>query len=150
MARHFRHTILSAFGLVLFGLVVGCGDDQPAKPKLQARDTIGKWTQEVRNLKPELAKGGQTTDGKIHATDYITLQADAYRTNVAKIAKMKIEMDIRQYEALKRRKAQDLRRVHGRDHQEGQARRRPAPDAAVLPRIRLRPRQVRTGRDRVP
>ena len=100
MARLFRHTILPAFGLVLFGLVVGCGDDQPAKPKLQARATIGKWTQEVRNLKPELAKGGQTTDGKIHATDYITLQADAYRTEVAKIAKMKIDMDIRQYEAL--------------------------------------------------
>ena len=43
---------------------------------------------------PELEKGGQTTDGKIHATDYITIQADAYRTSVANIAKMKVKMDM--------------------------------------------------------
>ena len=40
------------------------------------------------------------TDGKIHATDYITIQADAYRTEVAKIAKMKVKMDMDMYEAL--------------------------------------------------
>ena len=57
-------------------------------------------TQDVRNLKPELEKGGQTTDGKLHAPDYITLQADAYRTTVANIAKMNVKHGHRQYEAL--------------------------------------------------
>ena len=72
----------------------------PPKDEIQTRETLRKWTQEVRNLKPELAQGGQLTDGKIHATDYITLQADAYRTSVAEIARMKVKMDMDQYEAL--------------------------------------------------
>jgi hypothetical protein len=89
-----------ASGFALLVLIVGCGHESPAKSKLQIRPTIGKTTQEVRNLKPELAQGGQVTDGKVHATDYITLQADVYRTEVAKIAKMRVEADIRLYEAL--------------------------------------------------
>jgi hypothetical protein len=96
MARTLRH----AFGLILLTFAVGCGSETPPKQKLKTRETIGKTTQEVRNLKPELAKGGQVTDGKIHATDYITIQADAYRTSVANIAKMKVKMDMDQYEAL--------------------------------------------------
>jgi hypothetical protein len=86
-----------AFALSLL-LAVGCGE--APKPKLKSRETIGKTTQEVRNLKAELAQGGQVTDGKIHATDYITINADAYRTSVANIAKMKVQMDMDQYEAL--------------------------------------------------
>ena len=86
--------------ILLTNLVIGCADEPPAKSKLQTRETLGKTTQEVRNLKPELSKGGQVTDGKIHATDYITIQADAYRTSVANIAKMKVKMDMDQYEAL--------------------------------------------------
>ena len=86
--------------ILLTNLVIGCADEPPAKSKLQTRETLGKTTQEVRNLKPELTKGGQVTDGKIHATDYITIQADAYRTSVANIAKMKVKMDMDQYEAL--------------------------------------------------
>jgi hypothetical protein len=39
----------------------------------------------MRNtLKTELAQGGQVSDRKIHAQDYITLQPEAYRTSVAK------------------------------------------------------------------
>jgi hypothetical protein len=72
----------------------------PPKDEIKTRETLRKWTQEVRNLKPELAQGGQLTDGKIHATDYITLQADAYRTSVGEMAKMKVKMDMDQYEAL--------------------------------------------------
>ncbi len=88
-----------ACGLAVLVVALGCEEEKPVK-KVETRETIGKWTQEVRNLKPELAKGGQTTDGKVHATDYITLQGDVYRTEVAKIAKMKVNMDIRTYEAL--------------------------------------------------
>jgi hypothetical protein len=91
---------VSAVGLAMLILVTGCGEEKPAKPKIQARDTIGKTTQEVRNLKPELAQGGQVTDGKIHAKDYITLQADAYRTEVAKLAKLNVKHAIDLYEAL--------------------------------------------------
>jgi hypothetical protein len=102
----------SVLALALLVATVGCEEPRhvksssapppAAKPKdeIQTRETVGKWTQEVRNLKPELEQGGQVTDGKIHATDYITLQADAYRTSVGEIAKMKVDMDMRQYEAL--------------------------------------------------
>jgi hypothetical protein len=100
MIRHFGRVRPLTFGMVLLSLIAGCGEDKPKKPKIEARDTLGKTTQEVRNLKPELAQGGQVTDGKIHATDYITLQADAYRTSVANIAKMKVKHDIDIYEAL--------------------------------------------------
>ena len=86
-----------AFALSLL-LAVGCGE--APKPQLKSRETIGKTTQEVRNLKPELEQGGQVTDGKIHATDYITIQADAYRTSVANIAKLRVKMDMDTYEAL--------------------------------------------------
>ena len=92
-----RPPLALAFTLPLL-LAVGCGEEP--KPKLKSRETIGKTTQEVRNLKAELDRGGQATDGKIHATDYITIQADAYRTSVANIAKMKVKMDMDQYEAL--------------------------------------------------
>ena len=86
----------------LCALCAGCEAEPKSapKPKLQTRETIGKTTQEVRNLKPELDKGGQLSDGKIHATDYLTIQADAYRTSVAKIAQLKVKMDMDQYEAL--------------------------------------------------
>lgn len=89
-----------ALGLLVLLVAVGCEEEKPAAAKLKTRETLGKWTQDIRNLKPELAKGGQTTDGKIHASDYITVNADAYRTEVAKIAKMKVDMEIRTYEAL--------------------------------------------------
>jgi hypothetical protein len=99
MTRRSSHPIVRAFGLALLTLAAGCGEEAPTKPKIQARDTLGKYTQDVRNLKPELAAGGQTTDGKVHATDYITLQADVYRTEVAKIAKMNVQHSIDLYEA---------------------------------------------------
>jgi hypothetical protein len=89
-----------ALGLVLLVIGLGCEEEKPVKPKVQAREVIGKWTQDIRNLKAELAKGGQTTDGKVHAKDYITLQGDVYRTEVAKLAKLRVDSEIRQYEAL--------------------------------------------------
>src|SRR5947209_2591927 len=94
-----RPLLALAFVLPALALAVGCEDEKP-KRKVRSRETIGKVTQEVRNLKPELAQGGQVTDGKIHATDYITIQADAYRTSVANIAKMRVKADMDIYEAL--------------------------------------------------
>ncbi len=80
---------------------VGCEDPSTSKKsKLQTRETIRKTTQDVRNLKPELAQGGQVTDGKIHATDYITLQADAYRTIIGNVSIMAVQHSIDIYEAM--------------------------------------------------
>jgi len=100
MTHRLDHARKLAFGLSLLTLTAGCADEPPPQPKIQARDTLGKTTQEVRNLKPELAQGGQVTDGKIHATDYITLQADAYRTTMGNIGKMNVQHAIDLYEAL--------------------------------------------------
>jgi hypothetical protein len=100
MTRPARSFLALALALPLAALAAGCEAQQPSKQKVQIRDTVGKTTQEVRNLKPELSQGGQVTDGKIHSTDYLTVQADAYRTSVANIAKMKVKMDMDQYEAI--------------------------------------------------
>jgi hypothetical protein len=93
------HAVSWALSLVLLALAAGCADDTSGKPKLKARETLGKKTQDVRNLKPELAQGGQTTDGKIHATDYITLQADAYRTIIGDLSHLAVQHSIDLYEA---------------------------------------------------
>ena len=45
------------------------------------------------------------TDGKIHASDPFTVQADAYRTSVANIAKMRVKMDMDLYLVLYERLA---------------------------------------------
>jgi hypothetical protein len=100
MTRLLGRTLALAFGLVLLSIVVGCAEDKPTKPKVQARDTIGKTTQDVRELKAELAKGGVLTDGKTHATEALDLYADVYRTKVAEIGKMRVKHDIDIYEAL--------------------------------------------------
>jgi hypothetical protein len=95
---HHAATALSC--LALLTLAAGCEDEKPVKPKIQARDTLGKTTQNVYQLKPELEKGAVVTDGKTHSTEYLDLQADVYRTSVGNIAKMKVQMDMGQYEAL--------------------------------------------------
>jgi hypothetical protein len=101
MTRRTRSLPALASALSLLALAFGCeAETKPSKNKVQIRETVRKTTQEVRNLKPELAQGGQVTDGKIHATNYIEIQADAYRTSVANIAKMKVKMDMDQYEIL--------------------------------------------------
>jgi hypothetical protein len=100
MTRLLGRTLALAFGLTLLSIVAGCAEEKPTKPKLQARDTLGKTTQDVRELKAELAKGGVVTDGKTHSTDYLDLQADIYRTKVAEIGQLRVKQDIGIYEAL--------------------------------------------------
>jgi hypothetical protein len=100
MTRLLGRTVALAFGLAMLALIIGCEDEKPAKPKIQARDTIGKTTQDVRELKAELAKGAVLTDGKVHSTEYLDLNADIYRTKVAEIGKMRVQMDMGTYEAL--------------------------------------------------
>ena len=90
-----------AFVLPMLLVATGCGEGEPStKPKLKARETLHKTTQDVRDLKTELANGGILADTEIQVADPLTQSADAYRTSVAKIAKMKVQMDMNQYEAL--------------------------------------------------
>ncbi len=84
--------------------LVGCEEEKPARPKIQARETLHKTTQDVRELEKELANGAILADTEIQVADPLTQSADAYRTSVAKIAKMKVKMDMDQYEALNDKK----------------------------------------------
>jgi hypothetical protein len=118
-----------ALGLALLVIALGCEEDKPAKSKVKTRETVGKWTQDIRNLKPELAKGGQTTDGKVHATDYLTLQGDVYRTEVAKIAQMKVKMEMDTYEALNGKKPETYEEFMDVIMKKGK------PDAIMLPML---------------
>jgi hypothetical protein len=96
MTRLIGHTV----ALALLALAAGCADEPSAKPKVKTRETLNKTTQEVRDAKAELAKGAVLADTEIEVADPLTQSASAYRTQVAKIAKMKIQMDMAQYEAL--------------------------------------------------
>jgi hypothetical protein len=100
MTARNRFLFALTVALPVLSLAVGCEAEKKAKPKLQTRETLKKTTQVVLDLKPELEKGGQVTSGKIESSDYLTVQADAYRTSVGNIAKMKVKMDMDQYEAL--------------------------------------------------
>ena len=45
--------------------VLGCDSPKPTAKKIESRETIGKYTQEVRDLKPELGLGGQVTTANV-------------------------------------------------------------------------------------
>jgi hypothetical protein len=95
-----RHALVLAFAMPMLILAAGCGEQPSTKPKLKTRETLNKTTQDVRDLKTELANGGVLADTEIQVADPLTQSADAYRTEVAKIAKMRVQMDMGQYEAL--------------------------------------------------
>ena len=99
MLRIHGPAVALASSLALLAVIAGCEDDKPAKPKVPARNTLGKTTQEVRNLKPELSQGGEVTDGKTHAKEYLDLMADVYRTKVGEIAKLAVQHSMDLYEA---------------------------------------------------
>jgi hypothetical protein len=85
--------------LLMLALAVGC-DESPPK-KVESRVITSKSTQEVRNLTPVLAKGGQVADVKAPATNYITLRPDANKTGIVGSAQMKVQIEIDMYEKAK-------------------------------------------------
>jgi hypothetical protein len=97
-----RHTLALACAVPVLALAAGCEDDHPQtnKPRIEARDTLHKTTQNVYELKAELAKGAILADTEIQVADPLTQAADAYRTTVAKGGKMRVQIDMAQYEAL--------------------------------------------------
>jgi hypothetical protein len=100
MLRLRRHALAMTFALPLLALATGCGQDPSTTGKLKTRETLNKTTQDVRELKAELAKGAVLAATDIEVADPLTQSASAYRTQVAKIAKMKVQMDMGQYEAI--------------------------------------------------
>ena len=96
MTRLLGHTLAFA----MLAIAVGCEDEPSAKPKLKPRETLHKTTQDVRDLKTELAKGAILADTEIQVADPLTQSADAYRTSVAKLAKMRVQHDMDIYAAL--------------------------------------------------
>ena len=92
-----------ALALVLVGLLSGC-ETAPSKSSKKLRETVGKTTQNVLKLEDALADGGQLASDKITATDPLTVNSEAYKTSVAKIAKMRIAQDIAIYEVTNEKK----------------------------------------------
>lgn len=81
---------------VLLALSAGC-DDTPKSdgaPKIKARETIGKTTQNVMKQEDAVQQGAVLADTKIPVADPLTQNAAAYRTSVAKIGAMAVEQAI--------------------------------------------------------
>lgn len=115
--------------LVLVGLVAGCGESQPSKSSKMLRPTIGKTTQEVMKLDDALANGGQLAPESVGETDYLSQQSDVYKTQVVKIAKMRVTNDINTFEALNERYPENYDEFMSAIIKKGQ------PDAIPLPEL---------------
>ena len=129
MRHHHSPALVLASALPLLLLATGCADEPPPKPKIQARETLHRTTQDVRDLKTELANGGILADTEIQVADPLTQSADAYRTSVAKIAKMKVKMDMDMYEALNGEKPKTYEEFMEKIIKKGQ------PDGIQLPML---------------
>jgi hypothetical protein len=104
---------LAMASLIPLTLAAGCGGEPRtvggAKPKAPAapvdesakpRDTLGKTTQNVYDLKEELAKGGVVANFKVDVSTPLIGSAAAYAPMVGKIGTQKVEMDLNLYHAM--------------------------------------------------
>jgi hypothetical protein len=99
MSRLHRHALLPAFALPVLAFCIGCGDESSTGPKQKTRETLNKTTQEVFELKAELAKGAVLAATDIPLADPLTQDAAAYRTTVAKLGKLAVQQKMGMYEA---------------------------------------------------
>jgi hypothetical protein len=87
----------------LLVLAAGCEGEPRAKKRaktnVQARETIGKTTQDIRALEPEVQQGAQVASGKITAKDPITLSGNAYVSAVGQLAVGNIQHAMDLYQA---------------------------------------------------
>lgn len=76
--------VLRLTPVLLLALAAGC-ESEAEKP---AKDTsiVGKRTQDIREAKATLPKGGRVASTKITAKDPITLQGNAYVTTIGRLA----------------------------------------------------------------
>jgi hypothetical protein len=92
-----RRALVLGFAVPLLALTAGCGEEPSTKPKLQTRETLHKTTQEVFDLKTELAKGAVLAATDIPLADPLTQGAAAYRTITAKGGKWAAETAMQVY-----------------------------------------------------
>jgi hypothetical protein len=78
---------------------VGTKPKSPASALKQPEFIVGKRTQVIKNAAPELQKGAKQATTKITAKDYITLQGNAYVTQVGRLGVMEIEHAMNLYHA---------------------------------------------------
>jgi len=88
--------------LIALALAAGCGK-QPRntgnRPKIETRETIGKTTQDIKPMAPQLEQGGQVAETKVTAKDPITLSGNAYVVAVGQIAANNVKHAIDLYQA---------------------------------------------------
>lgn len=93
-----RH-VLCLCGFLTLLSVVGCEDE---KPQPKRKPILGKTTQEIRKVEPEVQKqeGAQIIQQpKIVAKDPITLQGNAYVSIIGRSSQLQIEHAIDLYKA---------------------------------------------------
>ena len=102
-----------ALVLAVLGLCLGCEEERnvaskPKAPPAQDKFIVGKRTQEIRNARPELEKGGaKVATTKITAKDYITLQGNAYVTAIGQTSMLSIQHAMDLYHATNDRYPKD-------------------------------------------
>jgi hypothetical protein len=94
-----RLSALLCGSLAILAVISGCDEPKPSPKAIKPRETIGKTTQNVLRLDEALKSGGVLAGTTIEATNPLDQNAQAYRVEVAKIAQMKVDMDMRMYEA---------------------------------------------------
>jgi hypothetical protein len=98
----------------LLVLVGGCEGEPRAKKRTKAtatvkpRETLGKTTQDIKALEPEVQQGGQVASGKITSKDPITLTGNAYVSSVGRLAVDQIQHALDLYHAENDRYPADL------------------------------------------
>lgn len=108
-SRHLRFVPLAA----LLVLVAGCEGEPRAKKKaklnVQPREIIGKTTQDIRAVEPEVEEhGAQIASGKITAKDPITLSGNAYVSIIGQASILQIQHTLEIYNAQNERYPKDL------------------------------------------
>jgi hypothetical protein len=105
MAARSLRSWAAPLAVALLVLAAGCEGEPRAKKRakatvtVQPRETIGKTTQDIRELEPEVQQGAQVASGKITAKDPITLSGNAYVTAIGQIEIGKIQKAMDLYHA---------------------------------------------------
>jgi hypothetical protein len=111
-----RWTILTLAALLLglIGYVVSprLGDwlhlGAAAKVNVQPREILGKTTQDIRALEPDVQQGGQVASSRITAKDPITLSRNAYVSAIGQMSILQIQHSLDLYYAENDRYPKDL------------------------------------------
>ncbi len=114
--------LLAPLAAVVVILAAGCEEARNVGGKIQSQGQakantsvpkqpefiVGKRTQEIKNAAPELEKGGaKVATTKITATDYITLQGNAYVTSIGRTSMLSIQHAMDLYHAANDRYPKD-------------------------------------------